>query len=68
MKNGPEAVRALVLTQASEILGGEEKAWQWLQKPNRVLGGKRPIELLDSADGAGQVEEALGRIEHGVYS
>lgn len=37
-------------------------------KPNRALGGERPLALLDSDVGSLAVERVLGRIEHGVYS
>jgi putative toxin-antitoxin system antitoxin component (TIGR02293 family) len=57
-----------IAAQASEVLGGEEKASSWLHRPNRALGGKPPLELLDTDLGSRQVEEVLGRIEHGVYS
>lgn len=57
-----------VASQASEVLGGEGKAGRWLHTPNRALGGKPPLELLDTDLGSRQVEEVLGRIEHGVYS
>ena len=57
-----------IAAQASEVLGGEEKAGRWLHAPNRALGGKPPLELLDTDLGSRQVEEVLGRIEHGVYS
>jgi putative toxin-antitoxin system antitoxin component (TIGR02293 family) len=57
-----------IASQASEVLGGEGKAGRWLHTPNRALGGKPPLELLDTDLGSRQVEEVLGRIEHGVYS
>lgn len=56
-----------IATQATEVLG-TENAKRWLHTPNRGLGGHRPLALLDTDLGARQVEEVLGRIEHGVYS
>jgi putative toxin-antitoxin system antitoxin component (TIGR02293 family) len=56
-----------IATQAAEVLG-EEKGKRWLHTANRALGGVTPLELLDTDLGARQVEEVLGRIEHGVYS
>lgn len=53
--------------QAAEVLG-VESGKRWLHTPNRALGGQRPLELLDTDLGTRQVEEVLGRIEHGVYS
>lgn len=40
----------------------------WLHEPNRALGNRMPITLLDTDVGARQVEQILGRIEHGVIS
>jgi putative toxin-antitoxin system antitoxin component (TIGR02293 family) len=57
-----------IASQASEVLGGDGKAARWLHTGNRALGGKLPLELLDTDLGSRQVEEVLGRIEHGVYS
>jgi putative toxin-antitoxin system antitoxin component (TIGR02293 family) len=57
-----------IATQASEVLGSREKAARWLHTPNRALGSIKPLELLDTDLGTRQVEEILGRIEHGVYS
>ncbi len=59
---------ARLLVRAEEALGNAEKAHHWLSKPNRALGGERPLSLLDSDAGALAVERVLGRIEHGVYS
>jgi putative toxin-antitoxin system antitoxin component (TIGR02293 family) len=57
-----------VAAQAVETLGDQDKASLWLHAPNRALGGQVPLELLDTDLGTRQVEEVLGRIEHGVYS
>jgi uncharacterized protein (DUF2384 family) len=40
----------------------------WLQRPNRALNGELPIRLLDTDIGARQVEDILGKIEHGNVS
>jgi putative toxin-antitoxin system antitoxin component (TIGR02293 family) len=57
-----------IAVQASEVLGGREQAERWLHTPNRALSGQMPLELLDTDLGSRQVEEILGRIEHGVFS
>jgi len=59
---------ARIGAQAAEVLGNEEKAARWLRRPNRALENRVPLELLDSDIGARQVEDVLGRIEHGVVS
>jgi len=59
---------ARILVRAEEALGEKEKALRWISRPNRALGGKRPLTLLDSDAGSLAVERVLGRIEHGVFS
>jgi len=59
---------ARVAAQAFSVFGEEDKAATWLARPNRALNGEAPIHLLDTDVGARQVEDILGRIEHGVVS
>lgn len=59
---------ARVACLAIEVLGSAEKARQWLERPNRALGGETPLGFLDTDIGARQVEAVLGRIAHGVFS
>ena len=59
---------ARVSAQAAVTLGSDEKAVQWLRRRNRALGNRAPLDLIDSDIGARQVEEVLGRIEHGNLS
>lgn len=59
---------ARIAAQAAGVLGSTERAARWLQKPNRALGGRVPLALLDTDAGTREVEEVLGRIEHGVVS
>jgi putative toxin-antitoxin system antitoxin component (TIGR02293 family) len=59
---------ARVSAQAAATLGSDEKAVQWLRRPNRALGNRAPLNLIDTDIGTRQVEEVLGRIEHGNIS
>jgi putative toxin-antitoxin system antitoxin component (TIGR02293 family) len=45
-----------------------EKASAWLRTPNRALSGEIPLDLVVTSTGARLVEDALLRIEHGIYS
>ena len=45
-----------------------DKATAWLRSPNRALSGEIPLELIVTSTGARLVEDALLRIEHGVYT
>lgn len=59
---------ARLIARAETALGDEDRARRWLAKPNRALGGVRPLSLLDSDAGTLTVERVLGRIEHGIAS
>ena len=59
---------ARVAAHAFAVFGAEDKAATWLRRPNLALNGEPPIDLLDTDVGARQIEDVLGRIEHGVVS
>lgn len=59
---------ARVYATAVETLGDDEKASAWIKTPNRALGGRRPLDQLDTDPGVREVEDVLGRIAYGVYS
>jgi putative toxin-antitoxin system antitoxin component (TIGR02293 family) len=59
---------ARISAQAMATLGSEEKVAQWLRRPNRALGNRTPLDLLDSDIGIRQVEAILSRIAHGTIS
>lgn len=52
---------------AGDVLGDAEVAREWLKSPNRALAGSTPLDYADTEPGAREVEELLGRIEHGVF-
>lgn len=55
--------------QALELFeGNEEAARLWLAKPQRALGGRIPLEVAKTDIGARQVENLIGRLEHGVFT
>ena len=56
-----------VTARAMEVFGTREKAWRWLNSPVRSLGDQTPLSLLNSPEGVAQVQDALGRVEHGVW-
>jgi putative toxin-antitoxin system antitoxin component (TIGR02293 family) len=59
---------AKLMGKAVEVLESEENARQWLTSPQFGLGGAVPLEYAETEVGAREVENLLGRIEHGVYS
>lgn len=59
---------AETLAKASEVLGGKDRAEEWMSKPATGLDGQRPVDLLQTVQGAEIVDDFLTRLEHGVYS
>ena len=59
---------ASALAHATDVLGSLEKARRWMLKANRSLGGAIPLSLLDTDIGAAAVNDALSRIEYGVFA
>lgn len=48
--------------------GDEEAARDWLNRPARALDGETPLEHASTEAGAREVENLIGRLEHGVYT
>lgn len=59
---------ARLMGTAIEVLETEENARSWLASSQYGLGGAVPLEYAETEVGAREVENLLGRIEHGVYS
>ncbi len=59
---------ARILQTAAATLGNVDKARAWLGRPNRALGGVTPLSMLDTEVGVRQVEDALIRINYGMYA
>jgi putative toxin-antitoxin system antitoxin component (TIGR02293 family) len=53
---------------AVEVLGSADAARSWMSTPNRSLDNSRPFDLLNTELEAREVEDALGRIQYGVFS
>ena len=59
---------ARIVALAKSSLGGRNAAVRWLKRPNRALGGKAPLAVIDTELGARAVENVLGRIAFGGVS
>ena len=60
---------AAVLAKAQNLFEGDRAAaLSWLTAPNRALGDERPLDVARTEVGAREVEELIGRLEHGVFS
>ena len=46
--------------------GDREHALDWLKHPNPALGGETPLQRADTATGAEDVIDLIGRLEHGI--
>lgn len=57
---------ARAVAAAEGTFGDRAKADAWLRRPTSALGGERPLDLLDTDEGAREVETLLGRIAHGI--
>jgi putative toxin-antitoxin system antitoxin component (TIGR02293 family) len=59
---------ARVFFRAIEVLESEAAAVQWFKSPIQALGWATPLSLARTAVGLRELENILGRIEHGVFS
>ena len=57
-----------VVDRAQRVLGGRERAQQWLIHPNRALGSSTPLALLETREGTHRVYGILTRIEAGAFA
>ncbi|MCY4213294.1 MAG: DUF2384 domain-containing protein [Gammaproteobacteria bacterium] len=59
---------ARTMALADRTFANSDKASRWLHKELRVLGGRRPIDLIRTQVGARIVEDVLRRIAWGAPS
>ena len=59
---------AKLVQHVYRVFRDEEKIKRWLNRENRALHNKKPVELLDTLSGLLLVDDVLGRIEEGVYA
>lgn len=59
---------ASITEQAIDVLGSKDEAERWLITPAIGLDKRRPIDLLQSSEGADLVKTLLTRMDYGVYS
>jgi putative toxin-antitoxin system antitoxin component (TIGR02293 family) len=57
---------ARVLAHANRVFENPEESAEWIRTPNAALGKQQPLTLLDTDIGVQQVDQVLGRIEHGI--
>ena len=59
---------ARLVDRAADVFGSVESGVEWMRRPQFALGGVTPLAFADTEPGAREVENVLGRIEHGIVS
>ena len=59
---------ARIFFRAVEVLESEPGAIHWFKNPIQVLGWATPLAYARTAVGLRELDNILGRIEHGVFS
>ncbi len=59
---------ARVVALGDAVFEDPQVTSRWLERSNTALGGLLPMELLDTEEGAREVESVLRRLEYGIYS
>lgn len=59
---------ARVFKMASEVLGNDDHAREWLNEKIPALGGRKPLDLLDTDVGGHQVTNLLNCIKWDLYA
>lgn len=54
---------AFVVGLATRVFGDAAQAGEWLHRPSVQLGGRTPMQVLATVDGARRVEELLAQID-----
>jgi putative toxin-antitoxin system antitoxin component (TIGR02293 family) len=70
MEESERVVRlANLYEKASELFNGDTASVrQWMSQPKKALGGESPLDYAATEIGAREVENLIGRLEHGVFS
>jgi len=58
---------ALKLYSRLAAMVGPDSAARWLSKPNKHLGGRRPIDLMSTHLGGERVDELVTALEDGAF-
>jgi putative toxin-antitoxin system antitoxin component (TIGR02293 family) len=59
---------ARVVALGDAVFEDPQVTSRWLERENPALGGLAPLDLLDTEEGAREVESVLRRLEYGIYS
>ncbi len=59
---------AEIFANATDVMGSEDAAEVWMNKPAIGLSNRKPVDLLATSAGVDAVGEYLTRMEYGVYA
>ena len=60
---------AMLFDDVVELFEGNvETAAHWFHTPKKALGGAAPIEYADTEPGVREIQDLIGRLEHGIFS
>lgn len=59
---------AEIFAHSVDVMGSEEAAEVWMNRPAIGLSNRKPVDLLATSAGVEAVEEYLTRLEYGVYA
>ncbi len=60
---------ALVFEKTVDLFeGNADAARDWLNTSNKALAGESPLAMVETEIGAREVEDLIGRLEHGVFA
>lgn len=69
LHEGERAARLMrIFDRAKQLFVTEENVRKWLHAELPALGWRTPIDYAQTEPGAREVENLIGRIEHGVFS
>jgi putative toxin-antitoxin system antitoxin component (TIGR02293 family) len=59
-----------MVEESGDAAGFDAAAWmsRWLREPLPALGGRCPVELLDTMEGQALIADALAQIQSGAYA
>jgi putative toxin-antitoxin system antitoxin component (TIGR02293 family) len=61
--------RARIVELAVDLFDGDRAAaHRWLKWPARAFGGQTPWDVAETEKGSREVENLIGRLNHGVFN
>lgn len=60
---------AMLFDDVVELFEGDiASAGHWFHTPKKALGGAAPIEYADTEPGVREIQDLIGRLEHGIFA